>query len=225
MKNMKILNLDLSSPTNFISIKKIKRRPDDKISLISSWIREEQDSFDILLLQGKEVKKIANRIAFDCEYSNYSAFFAEKANTGILIDKTFSVVGYSNFSNVGNLVVVSTDDNQYLNFLSVYLTNTSSLKSFFEYYDHLIFSDKTGKTSMIVGGVFPSLSSIRKLTGSDYHLIDSCFDIDQSSSSVRDDTERILTSPDIITSDTYRGLGMVLEKVLMRSPIATKISR
>ena len=76
MKNMKILNLDLSSPTNFISIKKIKRRPDDKIFLISSWIREEQDSFDILLLQGKEVKKIANRIAFDCEYSNYSAFFA-----------------------------------------------------------------------------------------------------------------------------------------------------
>lgn len=78
---------------------------------------------------------------------------------------------------------------------------------------------------MIVGGVFPSISSIRKLTGSDYHLIDSCFAIDQTSSSVRDDTERILTSPDIITSETYRGLGMVLEKVLMRSPIATKISR
>lgn len=75
-------------------------------------------------------------------------FFAEKANTGILIDKTFPVVGYSNFSNVGNLVVVSTDDNQYLNFLSVYLTNTSSLKKFEEYYNHLISSDKTGKTSI-----------------------------------------------------------------------------
>ena len=78
---------------------------------------------------------------------------------------------------------------------------------------------------MIVGGVFPSLSSIKNLISRDSHLIDSCFAIDQVSSSVKDDTERVLTSSDIVTSETYRGLGMVLEKVLVRSPIATKISR
>lgn len=226
MKNIKILSLDLSSPRNFISTKKIKKQRDEaKFSFVSSWINNEQEPFDVILFQGKQSLEGAKRIETDWHGDKYSSFFVEETNTAILIDNVLPVVGHSSFSNVGNSVVVSMGDNQYLNFLSIYLANASSLKKFGEYYDYLIPSDKKGKTSMIVGGVFPSLSSIKNLISRDNHLVDSCFAIDQVSSSVKDDTERVLTSSDIVTSETYRGLGMVLEKVLVRSPIATKISR
>lgn len=226
MKNIKILSLDLSSPRNFISTKKIKKQRDEaKFSFVSSWINNEQEPFDVILFQGKQSLEGAKRIENDWHGDKYSSFFVGETNTAILIDNVLPVVGHSSFSNVGNSVVVSMGDNQYLNFLSIYLTNASSLKKFEEYYNHLIPSDKKGKTSMIVGGVFPSLSSIKNLISRDNQLVDSCFAIDQVSSSVKDDTERVLTSSDIVTSETYRGLGMVLEKVLVRSPIATKISR
>lgn len=226
MKNIKILSVDLSSPRNFISTKKIKKQGDEaKFSFVSSWINNEQEPFDVILFQGKQSLEGAKRIENDWHGDKYSSFFVGETNTAILIDNVLPVVGHSSFSNVGNSVVVSMGDNQYLNFLSIYLTNASSLKKFREYYNHLIPSDKKGKTSMIVGGVFPSLSSIKNLISRDNQLVDSCFAIDQVSSSVKDDTERVLTSSDIVTSETYRGLGMVLEKVLVRSPIATKISR
>lgn len=226
MKDIKILSLDLSSPRNFISTKKIKKQRDEvKFSFVSSWINNEQEPFDVIFFQGKQSLEGAKRIENGWHGNKYSSFFVGETNTAILIDNVLPVVGHSSFSNVGNSVVVSMGDNQYLNFLSIYLTNASSLKKFGEYYNHLIPSDKKGKTSMIVGGVFPSLSSIKNLISRDNQLVDSCFAIDQVSSSVKDDTERVLTSSDIVTSETYRGLGMVLEKVLVRSPIATKISR
>ncbi len=44
MKDIKILSLDLSSPRNFISTKKIKKQRDEaKFSFVSSWINIETD--------------------------------------------------------------------------------------------------------------------------------------------------------------------------------------
>lgn len=53
MKDIKILSLDLSSPRNFISTKKIKKQRDEaKFSFVSSWINNERNP--LMLFFSKE---------------------------------------------------------------------------------------------------------------------------------------------------------------------------
>lgn len=75
MKNIKILSLDLSSPRNFISTKKIKKQRDEaKFSFVSSWINNEQEPFDVILFQGKQSLEGAKRIETDWHGDKYSSF-------------------------------------------------------------------------------------------------------------------------------------------------------
>lgn len=75
MKDIKILSLDLSSPRNFISTKKIKKQRDEvKFSFVSSWINNEQEPFDVILFQGKQSLEGAKRIENDWHGDKYSSF-------------------------------------------------------------------------------------------------------------------------------------------------------
>ena len=117
MRQLKIMSMDFT-PNFLLSRRMIPGQNEKMMKIATSYIQEDQ-CFDVILLQGHDVYKRAIELA---KQGNYCVFSEKNTSSAILTKQELPVYEHFNIPKVGNIIILPTVYN-FLSIASVSLIN------------------------------------------------------------------------------------------------------
>lgn len=220
MRQLKIMSMDFT-PNFLLSRRMIPGQNEEMMKIATSYIQEEQ-CFDVILLQGHDVYKRAIELA---KQGNYCVFSEKNTSSAILTKQELPVYEHFNIPKVGNIIILPTVYN-FLSIASVSLTNKKEeeklLKTWNKFIDH---ECKEIHTELqVVGGLFQSKKDLASLAEKT-NLVDTAQNIQSDCDELKNDSYSILISKEIKLIDPapHRQTGLVKEKYIKHCPIGISV--
>ena len=220
MRQLKIMSMDFT-PNFLLSRRMIPGQNEAMMKIASSYIQEEH-SFDVVLLQGKNAYQRGIELA---KRGDYHLFSEKNASSAILTKQDLPVYKDFVIPGVGNIVIIPTVYN-YLSIASVSLTSKKEeerlLKTWNRFTDY---DSKEIHTELqVVGGLFQSQQSLAEVANKT-NLIDTAQRIQSNCDELKNDSYSILISKEMKLIDPvpHRQTGLVKEKYIKHCPIGISV--